>query len=73
MKVQKLQRNFRDASGFLNSLGIETPLVGPLLIAVYQVNKIVNELLLAEDKFMTEMNLRQPGFTCSACGSFTRN
>ena len=29
---------------------------------------MVNELLLAEDKFMTEMNLRQPGFTCSTCG-----
>ena len=42
--------------------------MGPLLIEVYQVNKMVNELLLAEDKFMTEMNLRQPGFTCSTCG-----
>ena len=28
------------------------------------MNKIVNKFLLAEDKFMTEMYLRQPGFTC---------
>ena len=25
------------------------------------------------DKFMPEMHLRQPGFTYSACGSFTKN
>ena len=25
------------------------------------------------DKFMPEMHLRQPGFTYSACGPFTRN
>ena len=28
---------------------------------------------MAGDKFMSEMHLRQPGFTCSACGSFTKN
>ena len=27
-------------------------------------------LLLAGDKFMTEMHLRQPELTYSACGSF---
>ena len=37
------------------------------------MNKIVNKLLLAGDKFMTDMHLRRPGFTYSACGSFTKN
>ena len=32
------------------------------------MNKIVNKLLLAGDKFMTWMHLRQPGFTYSTCG-----
>ena len=29
-------------------------------------------LLTAGDKFMAEMNLRQPGFTYIACGTFTK-
>ena len=37
------------------------------------MNKIVNKFLLAGDKFMPEMHLRQPGFTYSACGPFTKN
>ena len=37
------------------------------------MNEIVNKFLLAEDKFMPEMHLKQPGFTYSACGSFTKN
>ena len=37
------------------------------------MNEIVNKFLLAGDKFMPEMNLKQPGFTYSACGPFTRN
>ena len=37
------------------------------------MNEIVNEFLLAGDKFMPEMHLKQPGFTYSACGSFTKN
>ena len=37
------------------------------------MNQIVNKFLLAGDKFMPEMHLRQPGFTYSACGPFTRN
>ena len=37
------------------------------------MNEIVNKLLLARDKFMPEMHLKQPGFTYSACGPFTRN
>ena len=37
------------------------------------MNEIVNKFLLAGDKFMPEMRLRQPGFTYSACGPFTKN
>ena len=36
------------------------------------MNEIVNKFLLAGDKLMPEMRLRQPGFTYSACRSFTR-
>ena len=37
------------------------------------MNEIVNKFLLAGNKFMPEMHLKQPGFTYSACGPFTRN
>ena len=37
------------------------------------MNEIVNKFLLAGDKFMPEMRLKQPGFTYSACGPFTIN
>ena len=36
------------------------------------MNKIVNNFLLAGDKFMPQMHLRQPGFTYSSCGPFTK-
>ena len=37
------------------------------------MNEIVNKVLLAVDKLMPEMHLKQLGFTYSACGPFTRN
>ena len=37
------------------------------------MNEIVNKFLLAWDKFMPEKHLKQPGFTYSACGPFTKN
>ena len=37
-----------------------------------KMNEIVNKFLLAGDKFMSEMYLKQPGFTYSACGPFTK-
>ena len=37
------------------------------------MNKIVNKLLLIGDKFMPEMHLKQPGFTYSVSGKFTKN
>ena len=37
------------------------------------MNDIINKFLLVGDKFRPEMHLRQPGFTYSACGPFTKN
>ena len=37
------------------------------------MNELVNKFLLARDKFMPEMHLKQPGFTYSVCGPFTKN
>ena len=37
------------------------------------MNKIVNKYLLAGDKLMPELHLRQPGFAYSVCGAFTKH
>ena len=37
------------------------------------MNEIVNSFLLAGDRFMPEMHLKQSGFTHSACGPFIKN
>ena len=37
------------------------------------MNNITNTFLLAGDKLMPEMQLKQPEFTYSACGPFTKN
>ena len=37
------------------------------------MNEIINNFLLAGEKFMPEMHLRQRGFTYSACGPFTKS
>ena len=36
------------------------------------MNEIVDKFLLAGHEFMPEMHLKQPGFTYSACGLFTK-
>ena len=36
------------------------------------MNEIINKFLLVGDKFIPEVHLRQPGFTYSACGPFTK-
>ena len=36
------------------------------------MNEIINEFLLAGNKYMPEMHLKQPEFTYSACGPFTK-
>ena len=42
-------------------------------ISLYKMNNIINKFLLAGDKFTPEMHLRQPQFTYSACGPFTKH
>ena len=37
------------------------------------MNKIINKFLLTGEKFMLELHLKQPGFTYSACGPFTKH
>ena len=37
------------------------------------MNNVINKFLLAGDKFMPEMHLRQPQFVYSACEPFTRH
>ena len=38
-----------------------------------KMNEVVNKFLLAGNKFMPEMHLKQPGFTYSACGPFIKH
>ena len=38
-----------------------------------KMNEIVNKFLLAGDKFMPEMHLKEPGFTYSVCRPFSKN
>ena len=40
---------------------------------IINMNNIINKFLLAGDKFMPEMHLKQSGFTYSACGPFTKH
>ena len=37
------------------------------------MNKIINTCVLTGDKFMPQLHLKQPGFTYSACGPFTKH
>ena len=37
------------------------------------MKEIVNEFLITGYKFMSEMHLRQSGFTYSSCGPLTKN
>ena len=54
------------------------PILGDILFWMqlrwrYKMNEIVNKFLLGCDKFTSEMHVKQPGFTSSACGPFTNN
>ena len=40
---------------------------------LYKMSGIINKFLLARDEFMPEIILKQPQFTYSACGPFTKN
>ena len=70
------------ACELLSSSGIKTllskiTLVRPRLFEQvstrYKMNEIGNKFLLAEDKFMPEMHLRQAGFTYSVYRRFAKN
>ena len=77
-KKSRLIKN-QEAKGLLSNLGIRTPLsevpiLGYILFWIHiKMDEIVNKFLLAGDKFIPEMHLKQPGFTYSACGPFTKN
>ena len=67
----------RETKGLLSNLRLKTspnknPLLGDILFWVYKMNDIVNKFLLAGNKFMPEMHLKQPGFIYSDCGPFTK-
>ena len=58
----------QEAKGLLSNIGIKThlnkiPIFGRCFALNYKMNDIINKFLLAGDKFMTEMQPRQPGFT----------
>ena len=79
----------QEVKGLLSSSALRTPLSKvPLLGDIlsqsatpleYKMNEIVNKFLLAGNKFIPEMHLKQPsalgklGFAYSACGPFTKN
>ena len=78
-KKSRLIKN-QEAKRLLSNLGIRTPLSKvPILADILfwyvriKMDEIVNKFLLTGDKFMPEMHLKQPGFTYSACGPFTKN
>ena len=48
-------------------------LLSRIINTIHKMNKIVNKLLLAADKYLPKMHLRQPGFMQNACGQFTKN
>ena len=43
------------------------------MLSHIKMNEIANKFLLAGEKFIPEMHLKQPGFTYSAFGPFTKN
>ena len=71
--------NKQEAKGLLSNLGIKTPLnkipiLGDILFWMNIITtEIVNRFLLAGDKFMPAVDLRQPRFAYSASGPITKN
>ena len=55
----------QQAKGLLSNLDIRY-----FVLIKYKMNNVINKFLLAGDKFMPEMHLRQPH---SACGPFTKH
>ena len=70
----------REEKGLLSMTG-ELSILGQLLkqlkicidaLNIIPMNKIIKKFLLAGDKFMPGLHLRQPGFVFSACSPFTK-
>ena len=53
----------QETSVLLSSFGIKTPLSQGPILGPIKMNELINKFLLAGDKFMPEMHLKQPGFT----------
>ena len=73
-KKSRFMKN-QEANGLLSNLGLKTPLskiplLGNILLQRYKMNEIVNKFILAGDKIMPEMHLRQPECTN---GPYTKN
>ena len=75
----KFLKKKQESRGLLSNLtGIKASIISDLpiintFLKKYKRSAIVNKFLLAEDKFMPEMHLTQPGFTYDGCGIFNRN
>ena len=74
----------QEEKGLLSKLGIKTPLskvpiIGDVLLWMQfhqiciKMNQIVKKILLAGNKVMPEIHLKQLEVTYSACGPFTKN
>ena len=70
----------REEKGLLSMTG-ELSILGQLLkqlkicidaLNIIPMNKIIKKFLLAGDKFMPGLHLRQHGFVFSACSPFTK-
>ena len=67
--IKKIERK-----GLLRNLVIRTILRDVLfLMQLHRINDIINKFLLAGDKFIPEMHLKQPQFAYSACGPSNKN
>ena len=71
--------NEQKPKGFLINLGLKTPLskiplLGDILLWPYENQWYCEQIFTGKShEFMPEMHLKQPGFTYSACGPFTKN
>ena len=68
----------QEAGGILSSIGIKLSMSQNSFVRSYfilkcKTNEIINKFLLAGDKFMSEVHLKQTGFTYGACDPFTKN
>ena len=65
----------QEVSGILSSIGLKAPLSKIPFVGSkrHKINETISKYLLAGDKFMPGMHLRQSGVIYSACRTFTKN